>query len=56
VWKVVDDNRDTISLLKILLQQQGYEVLIAQNGDEALLLETQPADLILSDSSSSLLS
>ncbi|MBN1312612.1 MAG: response regulator transcription factor [Anaerolineae bacterium] len=47
---VVDDDPDTVSFLKILLQQQGYEVFSAQDGSEALaLLQTQSVDLILTD-------
>lgn len=47
---IVDDDSHALSLLEILLQQQGYEVLTARNGLEALeLLQTQPVDLILSD-------
>ena len=47
---VVDDDTDTLNFLKVLLQQQGYEILTARDGSEALsLLETQPVNLILTD-------
>lgn len=47
---IVDDDLDAIGFLKILLQQQGYEVVSAQDGHEALeILETKLVDLILTD-------
>jgi DNA-binding response OmpR family regulator len=47
---IVDDDHDTLSFLKILLQQHGYEVFTARDGCEAWEpLETQPVDLILTD-------
>jgi DNA-binding response OmpR family regulator len=47
---VVDDDPDTINFLQLFLQQQGYEILTARDGREALnLLEMQPVNLILSD-------
>jgi len=47
---IVDDDLDTIVFLKILLQRQGYEVVSAQDGREALeILETKRVDLILTD-------
>jgi DNA-binding response OmpR family regulator len=47
---LVDDDPDTLEFLRILLQQQGYDILTTRDGSEALsLLETQPVNLILSD-------
>jgi DNA-binding response OmpR family regulator len=47
---VVDDDVNTIGFLKVLLQCQGYEILTAQDGSEALeVFETQSVDLILTD-------
>ncbi|MBN1220265.1 MAG: response regulator transcription factor [Anaerolineae bacterium] len=47
---IVDDDADTISFLKIILQQQGYKILTAQDGAEALaIFKIEPANLILSD-------
>jgi DNA-binding response OmpR family regulator len=47
---VVDDDVNTIGFLKVLLQRQGYEILTAQDGSEALeVFETQSVDLILTD-------
>ncbi|MBN1994734.1 MAG: response regulator [Anaerolineae bacterium] len=47
---VVDDDVDTVGFLKVILQHQGYEILTAQDGVEALeLLQSHPVDLILTD-------
>ncbi|MHA1839995.1 MAG: response regulator, partial [Candidatus Ranarchaeia archaeon] len=49
---VVDDNRDILYNLKMLLEFNDYEVATARDGDEALkVLESlpRPPDLILSD-------
>jgi CheY-like chemotaxis protein len=46
---VVDDDPDTLRLLKLILESSGFEVLLAENGVEALTLtERQPA-LVLCD-------
>jgi DNA-binding response OmpR family regulator len=47
---IVDDELDTLNFLQVLLQKQGYEILTARDGCEALaLLDTQPVNLILAD-------
>lgn len=46
---IVDDEADIIDLLKTCFEAQGYLVLIAYNGDEALSKLTQKPDLILLD-------
>lgn len=47
---VVDDDPETVSLLKQFLTNKGYEVRGALNGEEALEnLKTEKADLILLD-------
>ena len=47
---LADDNADMREYVKRLLSAQGYEVLIAENGEAALqLIRTQPCDLILTD-------
>jgi len=47
---VVEDNKSLLMLMKARLEQAGYKVLQAQNGQEALeILEDQQADLIISD-------
>lgn len=47
---VVDDEKDVVELLKFLLEKDGYQVLTAFNGKEALAMvqQTRP-DLILLD-------
>lgn len=45
---IVDDNPVNLKLTRILLVNQGYRVLTAPNGEEALtLLKSFPADLVL---------
>jgi two-component system, OmpR family, alkaline phosphatase synthesis response regulator PhoP len=47
---VADDEPSIVAALEYLLQQGGYEVLIARNGDEALgLIEQRIPDLVLLD-------
>jgi DNA-binding response OmpR family regulator len=47
---ITDDEPSIVAALEYLLQQGGYEVLIARNGDEALaLLQEQIPDLVLLD-------
>jgi CheY-like chemotaxis protein len=47
---VVDDESDIISLLKLVLEAEGYQVVPALSGDEALgLAEIEVPDLILLD-------
>jgi len=47
---VVDDESDIISLLKLVLEAEGYQVVAAQNGDEAIhLAEIEVPDLVLLD-------
>src|SRR3954447_24563463 len=47
---VVDDERSMRELLSIVLRREGYEVLVAENGQAALqLLDRQPIDLLISD-------
>lgn len=47
---LVDDNEDYLTLMKDLLYSNGYNVLTASNGEEALeMLESAPVDLIISD-------
>jgi DNA-binding response OmpR family regulator len=47
---VVDDEEALCSLLQISLQRQGYRVLIARNGREALdVVATKKVDLVLLD-------
>ncbi|WP_170174112.1 MULTISPECIES: fused response regulator/phosphatase [Pseudoalteromonas] len=47
---VVDDQPINCTLLKVMLEQQGYNVLLAGNGVEALaLLEKEAIDIVLLD-------
>lgn len=47
---IVEDNKNLLMLMKARLEQAGYKVLQAQNGQEALeILEDQQVDLMISD-------
>ena len=47
---VADDEPHIVMALEFLLRKQGYEVLIARNGDEALaLVDSARPDLVLLD-------
>ena len=47
---VVDDNEEHLYLLQVLLSENGYQVVTAVNGAEALAKARQnPPDLIVSD-------
>ena len=47
---IADDEPSIVAALEYLLQQAGYDVLLARNGDEALaLIEQRIPDLVLLD-------
>ena len=46
---VVDDERDILELLKYNLEKEGYRVLTAHNGKEALRVVKQHPDLVVLD-------
>jgi len=47
---VVDDEDITLSMLKEMIASQGYHVLTAESGEEAIgLLDTHAVDLVISD-------
>ena len=46
---VADDDREIRDVLSLLLDGEGYEVLAAQDGGEALSLATPDADLYIPD-------
>jgi two-component system, OmpR family, alkaline phosphatase synthesis response regulator PhoP len=46
---IVDDEKDILDLVKYNLQKEGYSVLTARSGKEALELARQHPDLILLD-------
>ncbi len=46
----VDDNRTNLHILQVFLKKLGHDVILAENGEEALRrFETQAPDLILLD-------
>ena len=47
---IADDELNIVTALEFLLQKSGYEVMVAQNGDEALKrVESFAPDLVLLD-------
>ena len=47
---IVDDEPSMREMLRIVLRRDGYEVVVAENGTEALdFLRREPVDLLLSD-------
>ena len=47
---IADDEPNIVAAIEFLLQQRGYEVQVAQNGEEALrLVEAGVPDLVLLD-------
>jgi DNA-binding response OmpR family regulator len=47
---IADDEPNIVTALEFLLQKNGYEVLVARNGDAALeLVERHKPDLVLLD-------
>jgi two-component system alkaline phosphatase synthesis response regulator PhoP len=47
---IADDEPNIVTALEFLLQRSGFEVLVAQNGEEALrLIDAERPDLVLLD-------
>ena len=46
---IADDSQDIIEILQILLTGEGYEVITASDGDEAVRLADETIDLIILD-------
>jgi DNA-binding response OmpR family regulator len=47
---VVDDNADLRSTIQALLQADGFEVVVAGDGEEALAAhQSRPADVVITD-------
>jgi DNA-binding response OmpR family regulator len=47
---IVDDDVDTLRLVGLMLQRQGYQIVAANNGNQALIMaKTEQPDLILLD-------
>jgi DNA-binding response OmpR family regulator len=47
---IVDDDLDSLKLIGLMLQRQGYEIIVANNGKQALTkADTEQPDLIILD-------
>ncbi len=46
---IVDDEKDIVDLLKYNLEKEGYSVLVAYNGNQALQLLVEEPDIVLLD-------
>ena len=47
---VVDDDTGVLNVLRLMLEDAGYEVALAENGGEGILkAKADPPDLIISD-------
>ena len=51
---IVDDSKDTVDMVKRLLESEGYKTIVALNGEEALKIlknrkESERPDLVLLD-------
>jgi len=46
---LVDDDRELTSLLKELLEMEGFDVLVAGDGEQALAILDSTVDLLLLD-------
>jgi two-component system, OmpR family, alkaline phosphatase synthesis response regulator PhoP len=46
---IVDDERDILDLLRYNLEKEGYDVVLAMNGKEALDKTSPPPDLVILD-------
>ena len=47
---IIDDDLDTLKLVGLMLQKQGYEIVAANDGERGLIqAETENPDLILLD-------
>jgi two-component system, OmpR family, response regulator VicR len=46
---LVEDDKSTIKVIKLILEQDDYEVVIATNGDEAIKKLGNPVDMIILD-------
>ena len=46
---IVDDEEDIRDALTMVLESAGYDVKVASNGNKAVELQREPADLIITD-------
>ncbi len=47
---IIDDEEDIRDALQMVLESAGYDVMVASNGNEAIVLQRgEPADLIITD-------
>jgi len=47
---VIDDDEQILAMLRIMLENEGYEVEVASNGQKgAMLYRANPADVIITD-------
>lgn len=47
---IVDDDPDILDVLRIILEAEGYEVIEAQNGEDAVnIIKKTPPDLLITD-------
>lgn len=46
---LVEDDKSTVKVVKFMLEQEGYEVSVAFDGEKAVKALKNPADLILLD-------
>ena len=47
---VIDDNDDLRELMKVILEQSGYEVELAEDGQAGLAVQrARPADIVITD-------
>jgi two-component system, OmpR family, response regulator VicR len=46
---LIEDDKATIKVIKLILEQDGHEVIMATDGDEAIKALDKPANLIMLD-------
>lgn len=47
---IIDDDESTLTILTEVLEAEGFEVIVARNGEEGLIqFDLNPADLVITD-------